>query len=134
MSFIWHFIVNVAISFVFTGAAFLAVNIALIISGRGNPGGIGTILDIRKTLHRMPARTIVECREHRVFMVEYDRAYDRDSTRLLYTAPLLSPLAWSTGPRSVGSLRGRANATLAVTVGALVLVSGLLTYSTGDAV
>ena len=55
-------------------------------------------------------------------MIGYDRVHDRDSTRLLYTAPLLSPLAWSTGPRSVGSLRGRADATLAITVGALVLV------------
>ena len=40
MNFIWHFIVNVVVSFVFTGGAFLAVNIVLIISGRGNPRGI----------------------------------------------------------------------------------------------
>lgn len=122
MGAVWHFVLSGIIAFACTAAAFVVVNIALYVSARGNPRGIWTVYSIRKALLGIPAGTVLECRDRRVSAILYDRAQDAESTHLLYTAPLLSPLAWAGGPRSAGSLRGRANTTLAITVGSLLLV------------
>jgi hypothetical protein len=121
MNTIWHFIVNAAIAFLLTTGVFLAVNIALLISGRGNPRAIKTAYSIRRALHRMPSRTLLECRERRVSAVVYDHANDRDSVIPLYDAPMFSLLSWSAGLRPARELYGRADAELAIATGALML-------------
>jgi hypothetical protein len=122
MSAVWHFILSGIIAFLYAGAAFLAVNLVLFISSLGNPGRFRTLWRIRKGLLKVPPGTVVEYRDGRAYAVYYDRRRDADSTVPLYVAPRFSPLAWKTGPRSAGSLRGRANATLAIVIVSFALV------------
>ena len=121
MDSIEHFFINAAISVALTGAAFVAVNLAFAVSGRGNLQAIKAAYVIRKALHGMPGGTVLQCRERRVSALVYDRERDMDVMVPLYTSPRFSSLAWETGPRSARSLYGNADSALALAVGALVL-------------
>lgn len=121
MDAIEHFFINAAISAGLTGVTFVAVNLAFAASGRGNPGTIKTAYLIRRALHSMPGRTVLQCSDRRVSALVYDRERDMDVVVPLYTSPRFSSLTWKTGPRSARSLYGNADTALAVAVGALVL-------------
>jgi hypothetical protein len=123
METIWHFIVHAAIALALTGAAFLAVNVAFFVCGRGNPRIVKSMFAIRRTLRDLPTGTVLECKGLKVSALIYDRTNDRDATVPLYTAPLFSPLTWSGGQRSAKSLYGRARAEVAITAGALLFVA-----------
>jgi hypothetical protein len=119
---IWHLIINGAISFAVTAATFVAVNLVFALSGVGNPAAIRSASIIRKALHGMRPGTVLECHDRRVSALVYDRLSDTESSVPLFRTRRLSLLAWPAGNRTPRSLYGRANAELAITVAALLLV------------
>lgn len=118
-----HFIENVALSVLLSVAFFLGVNLILLLAARGGARALWFAFRIRRWLRNAPSKAILECRGRTVSVLRYDRAADQESSIAVYVAPNMSPLAWSTGPRSVKSLRGRADVELALTTALLLLLT-----------
>lgn len=118
-----HFIENVALSVLLSIAFFLGVNLILLLAARGGARALWLTFRIRRSLRNAPPETMLECHGRSVSVLRYDRATDQESSVAVYTAPYVSPLAWSTGPRTVKSLRGRADIELAFTAALLLLLT-----------
>lgn len=122
MNLIWHFIVNVVLSLLFSIGALAAVNAVLLISGRVNPRQVKFAITMRHVLHTATSDAIFECQGREVSAIRYNYDTDQDQIIHIYTANYASPLSWHGGRLVTTELRRRANMEIAIGMALLLLV------------